>query len=334
MMRLTRRTLLSHATCAGIAGSGTALLGIRRTRAAGRPFRFITNWYAQAEHAGFYQALAKGYYREAGLDVVLDHGGPQVNTMQLLVAGRYDMVIGSIGEALTGATRGMPTVAVATSFQDSLIGLVTHPDVTHITDLKGHTILLSTEVRAVFWNWLRDHYGFDDSQVRPYTYNLQPFILGPKTAMQAYATSEPYALQQKKIPFNLLMMSDIVCRDYGNPLVTTHTVLNTRREEVARFLKASMRGWKDWMDGDPTPGNAAIRAANPIMTLNQILWSRERFRAMALFGPPGTGYGLIEKPRCQTILDFMTETKQLPPGTTLDKACDFSFAPALSATVV
>ncbi|GAA4502812.1 ABC transporter substrate-binding protein [Gluconacetobacter tumulicola] len=323
---LSRRALLAAAPLAAVGGS-------RFARAAPAPFRFLTNWYAQAEHAGFYQALARGFYRDVGLDVVIEHGAPQSNNTQLLVAGRYDVVIGSIGATMMAAARGMPTVAVATSFQSSLVGLLTHPDITRLADLKGHTILLSTEIRAAFWPWLRDHYGFDESQVRPYSFNIQPFILDPGLVIQSYATSEPYALQKAGVSCRFFPLDDATYHDYGNPLVTTRDVLAHRREDLVRFLQASMRGWADWMSGDPTPGNDAIRAANPRMGLDQIMWSRQRFRAMGVFGPAGARYGTITAPRCQAIRDFLVATGQLPAGARWQDACDFSFASALTSVV-
>jgi len=307
-----------------LAGSAAAL-GLARTARAATSFRFLTNWYAQAEHAGFYQAQARGFYHEAGLDVVIEHGGPQINNLQLLLAGRYDMAISSLDEALRCTERDMPVVTVATTFQKSLSGLLTHPDIRTIADLKGHTILLSTEGRETFWPWMRDHYGFSDSQIRPYSYNLQPFLVGPGLAVQSYATSEPYALRQRNVPYRFFLIDDITVPNYGNPVVVTRDTLTTRRDETARFLRASMRGWADWLTGDPSPGNTAIRAANPQMAEDQILWSRQQFRALNTLGPTGTMFGTITAERARAVRDFMVATQQVSAAAPWERAFDLSF---------
>ncbi|WP_173582504.1 ABC transporter substrate-binding protein [Acetobacter musti] len=312
-------------------GAAATLAMPRIARGATEPFRFLTNWFAQAEHAGFYQAQAKGYYRAEGLDVVIDHGGPQINNIQLLLAGRYDAIIGGTGEAMLCVQRNMPAVTVATTFQTSLGGILTHPDITRFSDLKGHTILLSTEVRSTLWPWLRDHYGFDDSQVRPYGYNVQPFIIDPSLAIQGFATSEPYVLQSRKIPYNYFPFSDYTVADYGNPLLSRRDVVTKRRDDVARFLHASMKGWADWMENDPGPGNALIRAENPIMTDDQIAWSRGQFRKISGFGPAGSHIGTILPDRCRAVRDFMVATHQLSGDVHWEEAFDFSFAPAMDS---
>ena len=312
-------------------GTAAALAMPRIARGATEPLRFLTNWYAQAEHAGFYQAFAKGYFKVEGLDVVIEHGGPQINNIQLLMAGRYDVAIGGTGEAMVCVQRNMPAVTVATTFQTSLGGILTHPDITRFQDLKGHTILLSTEVRSTLWPWLRDHYGFDDAQIRPYGFNVQPFVIDSQLAIQGFATSEPYILQNRHIPYNYFPFSIYTVDDYGNPLLSTKSVLSHRRDDVARFLHASMKGWADWMQNDPEPGNAMIRAENPVMTNGQIMWSREQFRKMGGFGPAGSHIGTIQADRCRSVRDFMVATHQISPDTRWEEAFDFSFTPSMDA---
>lgn len=314
-----------------MAGIGAAGLLGGRARAAAQPFRFLTNWYAQAEHAGFYQAAAKGFYAAEGLDVTMEAGGPQVNGSQLLLAGHYDMIIGGADEAMTARSRGMPMTAVATTFQKSLGGLLAHADIGRLEDLRGHTILLSTEVRAAVWPYLRRRFGFDDGQVRPYAYDIRPFVLDPGVAIQAFATSEPYAVQQKGIPYKFFMLADYTVENYGNALVTTEAVLGTRRDAIARFLRASMRGWADWLAHDPSPANDAIRKANPMMSEAQILWSRGIFLSLGVFGAAGTPIGPMAPARCRAVRDFLVAAGLLPPDADWARACDFSFNPAMDA---
>jgi NitT/TauT family transport system substrate-binding protein len=223
---------------------------------------------------------------------------------------------------------------VAATFRISLAGLLTHPDIKSIAELKGHTILLSTEVRSAFWPWLRDHFGFDDSQVRPYNYTVQPFIADPTIAMQAFVSSEPYALKSHGVPYRFFPLSSLNLPGSGNPLVTSRDVIARRRDDLSRFLRASMRGWADWLANDPAPGNAAIRTANPMMTEEQILWSRQQFRALDAFGKPGTPIGPLDPKECRALRDFLVQTHQLPADAPWEQALDLSFAPVMDAVVV
>ncbi len=262
-----------------------------RGRAASPRVRLLTNWYAQAEHGGFYQAQAAGLYRQAGVDAVIDMGGPQMNVIQLLLAGACDLVLAQPEAILGGLQHGLPLVAVATSFQKALGGLMVHPEITDLAQLKGHPILISSESRTTSWPWLKRKYGFSDSQLGTYTFNLQPFIFNPQVAIQSYATSEPYAAMQKKVPYRFLLFSDYGLDGYNNLLVTTRATLQAKRQALAGFLAASMQGWKQVLDGDVGPATAAIIAANPIMTREQIGWSFQQLRRIRALGAPGSAIG-------------------------------------------
>src|SRR6516225_3535363 len=139
---------------------------------------FLTSWFAQAEHGGFYQAKATGLYEKAGLDVTIKMGGPQVNGLQLLLAGETDLMMGYDLQVLKSLEQGLPVITVATSFQFDLQGMMTHPDVASLADLKGKTILVATPGRSSWWPWLKAKYKYAEEQTRPYTFNLQPFIAG------------------------------------------------------------------------------------------------------------------------------------------------------------
>src|SRR5260221_10723948 len=157
---------------------------------------FRTSWFAQAEHGGFYQAKASGLYEKAGLDVTLKMGGPQVNGMQLLLAGETDIMMGYDLQVLKALEQGLPVVTVATSFQFDLQGMMTHMEVASLADLKDKTILVATPGRSSWWPWLKAKYKYTEEQTRPYTFNLQPFIADKNTVQQSYPTSEPFAAKQ------------------------------------------------------------------------------------------------------------------------------------------
>ena len=163
-----------------------------------REFTFLTNWYAQAEHGGFYQALASGLYRKAGLDLTLRMGGPQVNGLHLLAAGQADCLMGYDVQIIKAHEQGIDAVTVAAAFQKDPLVMIGHPEVFKtMADLKGRTILISSDAHTNYWPWLRFTFGLNDAQLRPYTFNIQPFIADNNAVQQGYLSSEPYAIQKQ-----------------------------------------------------------------------------------------------------------------------------------------
>ena len=158
-----------------------------------------TNWKAEAEHGGFYQAIATGIYRRHGLDVTLRMGGPQVNNPQLLAAGQVDFNVGASSfAALNYVKAGVPVATVAAIFQKDPQVLIAHPGQGNdsLEALKGKPILIAPSARATFWNFLRIRYGYTDDQIRTYTFNMTPFLVDKKTIQEGYLTSEPYTLEK------------------------------------------------------------------------------------------------------------------------------------------
>jgi NitT/TauT family transport system substrate-binding protein len=159
-------------------------------------FTYMTNWYAQAEHGGFYQAVATGIYKKYGLDVTVKMGGPQVNIVQMMAAGQAECVMGSSDlQMIQMREGGVPVITVAAVFQKDPQVLIAHEDVKSFEDLKNKTLLIGSGAQRGYWPWLKAKYGFTDAQTRPYTFNIQPFVADKNVAQQGYLTSEPYAIQ-------------------------------------------------------------------------------------------------------------------------------------------
>ena len=299
---------------------GLAAPAILRTgaRAATTKLRFLTSWFAEAEHGGFYQALATGLYAREGLDVSIDMGGPQVNGMQLLVSGAADLLMGYDLQTLNAVQNGLPVAVVASSFQHDLQGLMTHTDISGIAALAGdHKILISSAARSTFWPWLRQRFGFTDEQAVPYTFNLQPFLLDPQAAVQAYSTSEPFEARAMGAAINFFAFSDDGYPPYGNPVVTTHDMIARRPEQIEGFLRATMLGWHDYLR-DPAPGNALIRQYNPKMTEARIAYSVEQIRKRDVIGGGDArtgGIGIITEARWQQTAEFLVRSRLLAPST-------------------
>ncbi len=283
-------------------------------------FSYLTSWFAQAEHGGFYEAKAEGLYDKAGIDADIRMGGPQVNAMQLLLAGEVDAIMGYDFQVLSAVEKGLPAVTVATTFQYEVQGLMTHADVAGLDDLKGKTILIASSSHTTFWPWLKAKYGLSDDQTKAYTFNLQPFFADPDTAQQAYASSEPFQAQQKGVPVKFFLFAREGYPPYGSTIVVTRKTLETRPEVVRAFVKASMQGWHDYM-ADPAPGNALIKTANPKMSDEQIAFGIAKMRELHLLdGEGNVPIGSMTEARWKATADYMVQNGLLKPGTDWHKA--------------
>ncbi|WP_024506362.1 ABC transporter substrate-binding protein [Bradyrhizobium sp. ARR65] len=319
----------------------TAVIATEALTAALAPARaadkvtFLTSWFAQAEHGGFYQAKATGLYEKAGLDVTIKMGGPQVNGSQLLLAGETDFLMGYDIQVLKGREQNLPLVTVASSFQFDLQGIMTHDDVADLAALKGRPILIAGSSRVTFWPWLRAKYGYTDDQIRPYTFNLQPFFADKAMAQQAYPSSEPYQAGQQHEKVKFFLLADGGYPPYGSTIVTTEKMIAEKPDVVARFVKASLEGWRDYMK-DPAPGNALIEADNPKMTDGQIAFAIEKLKEMKALDRGDAaklGIGIITANRYKQIYDFLVAGGLLDPKVDWWKAFDDRFVKDLKIGV-
>ncbi len=284
---------------------------------ASERFVFLTDWYAQAEHGGFYQAQATGLYARAGLDVTLKMGGPQVNLMQLLVAGQADCVMGFDSQTIKAWEQGIPAVNVAAFAQKDPAVIIAHPHVKRIEDLKGKTLLVGQVGQVTFWPWLKTRYGFGDAQLRPYTFNIQPFLASKDIAQQGYLSSEPYSIE-KVAGFkpSVFLLADLGWPPYATTVVCLQQTLERKPKQVAAFVKATAQGWKSYLQGDPRPGNALIRKDNPNMSEDVIAQAIARMKSngVVLGGDAATlGIGAVTEARMKKTFDTMVEHKLVDP---------------------
>jgi NitT/TauT family transport system substrate-binding protein len=248
--------------------------------------RFATDWRAQAEHGGFYEALANGEYAKRGLDVQIVQGGPGVNVPQLLASGAVEAGMGSNSFiTLNMAQEGVPVRAVAAFMQKDPQVLIAHPDqgIETIADLKGHPILLSDASVTAFWVWLKSKYGFTDQQVRKYTFNSAPFLADKKVAQQGYVTSEPYTIEkQSGVKPKVFLLADNGYPSYATMVLAPQSLIDKNPAAVRAFVEASAKGWQDYVYGDPKPADALIRKDNPEMTQDILDQAREKLKTYGI----------------------------------------------------
>ena len=289
---------------------------------------FLTSWYAQAEHGGFYQAKASGLYDKENLDVTIKMGGPQVNGMQLLLGGEADVIMGYDFQVLNGVSKGLPVTTIATSFQKDLQGMMTHADVKDLGGLKDKTILIATSGRTTWWPWVKAKFGYTDAQTQPYTFNLQPFFADDNVAQQSYPSSEPFQAIEKNVPVNFFLFADYGYPPYGTTMVTTTKFVTEHPDVARRFVKASLEGWKSYLKGDPSPANALIKADNPNMSDAQIAFGIKRMNELQIVdgGDAKTmGIGIMTEQRWKATYDLMVQTDLLPKDTDWTKAFTTQF---------
>lgn len=291
----------------------TAVSGLSHAHAQEK-FTYVTNWYAQAEHGGYYQALATGIYKKNGLEVTIRMGGPQVNILQIMGAGQADCVMGSSDlQMMTVRAGGLPVVTVAASFQKDPQVLIAHEDVKTFEDMKGRTILISPSAQRGYWAWLKERYGFTDGQTRPYTYNIQPFMSDKTLVQQGYLTSEPFAVQKAGAKANTFLFADHGYPSYAATISCMDATVKKRRSAVAAFVRGTMEGWKSYL-ANPTPGNALIKKDNPNMSDEQLAYSVAKLKEMGIVTSgyaAANGIGAIDPARTQQSFEFLVRNKMI-----------------------
>jgi len=248
--------------------------------------RFATDWRAEAEHGGFYEALAEGEYARRGLDVTIVQGGPGSNVPQLLAAGSVDMGVGSNSFIVMNlAQEGVPVKAVAAVFQKDPQVLIAHPDtgVKTLADLKGHPILLGDASISAFWVWLKAKYGFTDDQVRKYTFNSAPFLADKRAAQQGYVTSEPYSVEKETgLKPVVFLLADNGYPGYATMILAPDALIAKNPAAVKAFVEATAKGWRDYLYGDPKPADALIMKDNPEMKQDVLDQARAKMKAYGI----------------------------------------------------
>ncbi len=289
-----------------------------------------TNWFAQAEHGGFYQAVATGIYEAHGLDVTIEMGGPQVNGTQLLMGGAVDFFMGFGSDAIRAVEEGIPKVTVAAIFQKDPQILLTHPDVGHnsLENLKGKPIYISAAANVTYWPFLKAKYGFSDEQKRPYNFNVAPFLADKQSSQQGYLSSEPLKVKNKG-GFDpiVFLLADYGYTPYSTTIETRKEIVDSNPDLVQRFVDASIKGWYSYLD-NPEPGNKLIKAANPEMTDTQLAYSLEKMQEFGIVvsGDAETkGIGAMNPERWQSFFNTLVDAGVISPDTDYTGAFTLDF---------
>jgi NitT/TauT family transport system substrate-binding protein len=289
MATLTRRSFLTTSALALAAGAASPWSTAPARAQKVDKLTFGTNWKAQAEHGGYYQAVATGIYKKLGLDVTIRMGGPQINHPQLLAAGTIDFNMGSnCFSALNYVKNAIPMVCVGTVFQKDPQVLIAHAGQGNdsLPAMKGKPIMISPPARAGYWQFLRVRYGYTDEQIRTYTFNMAPFLADPTAIQQGFVTSEPYKIEKAGAKIVVHLLADAGYSSYATTIETSWKLVDEKPDVVQRFVNGTIEGWYSYLYGDPTPANAQIKKDNPEMTDDQIAYS---FAAVKKYGLVDSG---------------------------------------------
>ena len=314
---ISRRSAL-----AAIAGGATlaAPAFVRHAGAQGlTKVSYQTGWLAQAEHGGFYQAVATGLYRDAGLEVEIRKGGPQMNVNTIFLAGNVDFCEFDSFRMLNFLQQSLPGVAVASFFQKDPRVLLSHPGMgnDNLAALKGKPILVATTGRQTYWIWLKARFGYTDEQIRPYTFNLAPFLADKQVSMQGFLSSEPFAAREAGVEPVIHLLADAGFDNYSNVLLAAPKMVQERPDLVQRFVDATAKGWETYMNGDASAANALIRQANPEMTPAKIAFAVDSLRKFGIVETAETkaqGIGTMSEARMKRFYDGMVAAGAQPAG--------------------
>lgn len=318
----------------GAAAGAAALvsLGLRPARAqALDTISYLTNWRAEGEHGGFYQAIASGIYQKHGINCDLRMGGPQQNPAQLLLAGRVDAIMSNGVQALNYARDNLPFLAVASIMQKDPQGLMVHADsgIDSFEAMKGLPVLVGAGGRVSYWPWLVATFGFTDEQLRPYTFNTGPFLANPKAIQQAFVTAEPFAAEKAGVKTRTLLFADRGFENYQTTIDTSAKFVAEKAELLQRFVDASIEGWALYMKGDDrAAADALIKKDNPDMEQADIdfAWTAMKQRGIIQSGDALTlGIGAMTDARWQHFAASMIKAGVFPAGLDVSKAYSLKF---------
>ena len=290
-----------------------------------------TDWKAEAEHGGYYQAIATGIYAKYGIEVSLRQGGPQVNHSQLLAAGRLDFdETPNSFIPLNFVKENIPMVAVAAMFQKDPMVLIAHADVGNdsLAALKGKPIMIGADTRVGSWLFLKSKFGYTDDQIRPYNFNVAPFMADKNAVQQGYLTSEPFLIEKAGAKPVVFLLANEGYATYASVIQTSRKMVEEKPDLVQRFVNASIEGWYSYLYGDPSPANALIKKDNPEETDELLAYAIKKIKEYGVVDSGDSlklGIGAMSEERWKAFHDVMSRQGLYPADLAYKKAFTLQF---------
>lgn len=279
------------------------------------------NWYPEAEHGGVYQANSDGTYTDAGLNVDIRPGGRATPGAPELELGRVAFAMANADDVVLFRQQGMDIVAVLAVMQNSPRCILVRQDsgVESLDQLSGMT--LQRQAGRSFLEFMRSKGILDAVQEVPYHGSVSSLIADPKIAIQAYSYVEPLSAIEQGVQVRPLMVSDLGWNPYSSVLITTGKMIEEQPALVQKFVDATRKGWRNYLN-DPALGNAAILAANEHgMTEKTLEFGVKELTPLALADQmTDSQIGIMNDDRWQQLVDQMDK---LDPDQSLNvKAAD------------
>ncbi|MGA0594509.1 ABC transporter substrate-binding protein [Enterovirga sp. CN4-39] len=326
--RIDRRAAL------GLIGGATlvAVPGARVNAQSLDKISHQTNWRAQAEHGGYYYAVVNGIYKKYGVDCDLRMGGPQQNPSQLLLGGRVDTIMSNSFECINYAKENLPFLGIAAIFQKDPQVLVSHPNVGNdsLPALKGKPLLIGAGGRTSYFPFLKAKFGYTDDQVRPYTFNMAPFLADKTVSQQGFLSSEPYAIMQAGVQPVVHLLADAGFENYQTTINISRKLMTEKKDLVQRFVNASLEGWAEYLkagEGNKA-ADAAILKDNPDMTQDKLDYALKVMNERGIVKSGDAlklGIGAMTDERWKRFYDTMSDAGAFPKGIDVTKAYTLDF---------
>ena len=318
------KVVTAAAALAVLAGLATPAMALDKVS-------FGTDWKAEAEHGGYYQAIATGIYAKYGLEVTLRQGGPQVNHAQMLAAGRLDFDEEPNGFIpLNFVKESVPMVVVAALFQKDPQVLIAHAGVGNdsLAALKGKPIMIGSDTRVGSWLFLKSKFGYSDDQIRPYNFNIAPFLADKNAVQQGYLTSEPLLIEKAGVKPVVFLLADQGYSSYASVIATSRKLMQEKPDLVQRFVNASIEGWYSYLYGDPAPANALIKKDNPEETDELLSYAIAKIKEYGIVDSGDSlklGIGAMTDARWKNFFEVMSKQGLYDPKLDYTKAFTTQF---------
>ncbi|HTS94653.1 MAG TPA: ABC transporter substrate-binding protein [Stellaceae bacterium] len=290
-----------------------------------------TDWRAEAEHGGYYQAIATGIYAKYGIEVTLRQGGPQVNHSQLLAAGRLDFdETPNSFLPLNFVKENVPMVAIAAFFQKDPQVLIAHPGVGNdsLTALKGKPIMIGADTRVGSWLFLKAKFGYTDDQIRPYNFNIAPFLADPNAVQQGYLSSEPLLVEKAGVKPVVFLLANEGYSSYASVIETSRKLVEENPDLVQRFVNASIEGWYSYLYGDPAPANTLIKKDNPEENDELLAYAITKMKEYGIVDSGSSitlGVGAMTDERWKDFFEIMSKQGLYPASLDYKRAYTLKF---------
>ncbi len=233
------------------------------------------DWVAEPEHGGFYQALARGYFKAAGLDVTIIPGGPNGNVIQRISSGQADIGQSDSISAILAAAQEAPVINSGAVFQNDPTVLMLHAEnpVTRFEELDGKAIMARPD--WAFLPHLKKKYGID-FKIIPKNFSVANFIVDKNFIQQGYYIAEPYHITQGGASEPKYLYAWDAGFDAYTVLIANKPWAATHAPQLRAFLQAYIHGWQDYLEGDPTPAHELMKKANASNTDEFLTYSRAK----------------------------------------------------------